>query len=205
MINLFSYLGNIYIDTFLGLEVKGFSDQIFWYLVRTTGIVSVFTLSSSIALGFLTSSRMLGPKPSIPWLIDLHRFLSSITMILILLHLIGLWADNFTSFSLADLLIPFQSDFLKKQNAITFGIIAFWMIVIVEMTSLIKTKLNTKIWHTVHLLSVPAVVLSILHGYKIGSDADNPVLIGITTTAITALSLLIIVRLLIKARNSAEF
>lgn len=178
------------IDNFVYfIQVEGFSDQLFWYLVRVTGIISLFTIAVAIITGLLIPSRLLGIKPTIPWLTDLHRLMSSISMALILVHMISLWADNFTSFSIADLLIPFKSDFAGLKIYLTFGVIAFWFLLIVEMSSLLKKYMSKTIWHVLHLLSFPALLLSVLHGIYIGSDADNPIVLTLMAALISALVL----------------
>ena len=54
--------------------------------------------------------RALGDKPKAPWLLDLHRHLGGLTVLFTGLHMAALVADSYAQFGLADLLVPFASE-----------------------------------------------------------------------------------------------
>lgn len=145
----------------------------------------------------LTSSRLLGRKPSYPWLEDLHKFLSSTTLVLLIAHLLGLYLDDFVAFTEIQVLAPFLTEFDREFLArdalwITLGSIAFWLVVVVDLSSRIKHKLPKKLWHSVHLSAFVIFILGGLHGWNLGSDVDNRFLLvaaaGVATVVTLVLS-----------------
>ncbi len=68
------------------------------------------------------------------WLLDLHRWLGGLTVGFVAIHLIALVADSYTTFTLADLAIPYASDW--KPGAVALGVVAAWTLIVVEATSL---------------------------------------------------------------------
>ncbi len=178
------------------LEAIDFSDQIWWYTVRVTGIVSVFTIAGGITTGLVTSGRFFGVKPTIPWLVDLHQLFSSITFVLLAAHMAGLYLDEFTSFTVRDLLIPFESNFANERLWIGVGTLGWWAFVIVDLSSRNRKRLPKKLWHSIHLLVFPLLAAGLAHGYFIGSDTDNPFFVLAVVIALALIVLLSFARLL---------
>jgi hypothetical protein len=86
------------------------NDQLCWEVARASGIVSWALLSVAVILGLLLSSHIGGKKPPLAWLLDLHRMLGGLTLSFAVVHIAGLWLDDFIHFGVADLLVPFASD-----------------------------------------------------------------------------------------------
>ena len=74
--------------------------------------------------------------------------------------------------------------------ALAIGVVAAWIMLIVEASSLIKNRLPKRLWHTVHLTSFGSVILGLIHGIQVGSDADNRLLMGGGVSVLTAIVIL---------------
>lgn len=148
--------------------------QIWWHLTRATGIVAWALAVGSVLWGVALSTRALGAKPRAPWLLDLHRFLGAATVAFVALHLGALVADSYVHFGAADLVVPFATDW--KPLAVALGIVAFWLLLVVEVTSLARARLPKRVWRAVHLTSYAVAALSTAHLLAAGTDAGNPVL-----------------------------
>ena len=57
-----------------------------------------------------------------------------------------------------------------------WGIVAFYLLLAVEFTSLIKNRLPQKFWRGVHLASYPLYAMATIHLLTAGSDNQNPLL-----------------------------
>lgn len=126
----------------------------------------------SILWGILLGTRLLGRRPSGPWLLDIHRFAGGLAVVFSLLHLAGLWADDFVEFGPAELLVPMASNW--RPGAVAWGVVAFWLLIAVELTSLLKRKLPERVWRWVHTMAAPVFGLGTVHGLQAGSDVSNP-------------------------------
>ncbi len=179
------------------------ADQIFWYISRSAGLVSWLAAAGSILVGTLIPSRILGRRPTIPWLTDLHRMLGALASVFLLIHLAALWFDHFVQLRFDDLLIPWVADIPGlSRTSIALGVLAAWMMAAVELTSLIRDRIPPDWWRTIHLSAYASLVLGTAHAFLAGSDITNPIVAALGTSAITAVLLALVVR--IRRRQRAK-
>ena len=86
-------------------------------------------------------------------------------------HLVGLWFDKWVPFGPAELLIPFRASY--KPLAVAWGIVAFYLLVAVELTSLFMRHIPRRWWHRIHLSSLLLLVLATVHSFTAGTDRSN--------------------------------
>lgn len=171
------------------------SDQFFWYVTRSAAIITWLASAASILVGLMTSSRVLGRKPTIPWLVDLHRMFAAMTVTFLIIHMASLWLDSFVRFRFDDLLIPWVADVPGlSRSSIAWGVIAAWLVAAVQLTSLVKDRLAERLWRSIHLLSFGVLGLGTLHAVQAGSEADNPIVLGLGVSILTAVVLATVVR-----------
>ncbi|MEM9562527.1 MAG: ferric reductase-like transmembrane domain-containing protein [Actinomycetota bacterium] len=172
------------------------ADQIFWYISRSAGLVSWLAAAGSILVGTLIPSRILGRRPTIPWLTDLHRMLGALASVFLLIHLAALWFDHFVQLRFDDLLIPWVADIPGlSRTSIALGVLAAWMMAAVELSSLIRDRVPPDWWRTIHLSAYASLTLGTLHAFLAGSDVTNPIVAALGTSAITAVVMASIVRI----------
>lgn len=147
--------------------------KVWWYLSRATGLVAWGLAVGSILLGLALATRALGPRPKAPWLLALHRWVGGLTVLFTGAHIAAIVADSFVHFGVADVLVPFASSW--KPLPVAWGIVAAWLLVAVELTSLQMKRLSKKTWHTIHMTSYLVAVLATVHGLTAGADTTNPV------------------------------
>lgn len=168
--------------------------QLWWYLARSTGIVAWALLTASLIWGLLLSTRLLQRRPTPKWLLDLHRHLGGLALAFTALHLITLWADSYIQFSIADLLIPFATDW--QPGPVALGIVSLYLLTAVEATSLAMKRLPRIWWRRVHLTSYPLFWIATLHGITAGTDASHPAYWAANTLAATTVVFLTLYRTL---------
>jgi len=147
------------------------TSQLTWYVARTSGILAWLLLSASVIWGLLLSTRLLGRRPSPRWMLDLHRFLGGLAVTFVGVHVLGLVADNYVHFGVADVLVPLASHW--RTGAVALGVVSMWLLVAVEITSLLMRRLPRQLWHRVHLASYGIFWLATLHGILAGRDTHN--------------------------------
>ncbi len=172
------------------------SDQFFWYVTRAAALVTWLSAALSMLVGLTTSSRLLGRRPTIPWLVDLHRMLGAMSVFFLAIHMGSLWLDSFVQFGPAELLIPWVATVPGlTETSLAYGVIAAWLLAAVQFSSLIRDRMPSNLWHTIHLLSFGSLVVGTLHALQAGSDIDNPLVVGIGVSLLTAIVLSTVVRL----------
>ncbi len=164
--------------------------QTWWYLSRGSGIVAWVMLAATNLWGILLITRMLKPVDRPAWLLDLHRWLAALAIISLGIHLGGLVADNYAHFGWREIALPQSCNKTcwpagaSKAAAVTWGVIAMYIIIVVELSSLMMRKLPRKVWHGIHLFSYVAFLMATVHGILAGTDRGNIVYIA-TVSAMT--------------------
>lgn len=169
--------------------------QLMWWISRSMGMVAAVLLVASLVWGVLLATRVLKPLDRPAWLLALHRWLSTLACIGIAGHLLALVADNYTHFGWREVFVPMGSSW--KALPVTLGVIAMYILIVVQGTSMFIKKMPRWAWKSIHMLSYAAVWLSIVHGALAGTDASNrayqAVALMLTIIAITAAMLRILV------------
>jgi sulfoxide reductase heme-binding subunit YedZ len=144
------------------------SEQFWWYLARSSGIVAWLMLTAAVIWGIVLSTKAFPEHRRPAWLLDLHRWLGGLTLAFLAIHLGALVADNYLQFDLADLTIPFASEW--EPGAVALGVIALWLLVAIELTSLAKRRLPKRVWRGIHLTSYAVFWLTSIHAALAGTD-----------------------------------
>ncbi len=132
------------------------NEKLWWYVARSSGMVAWLVLVATVVWGTLLAGRLV-PRPGAPrWLTDVHRYLGGLAVALTGLHLFALAADSYAHFGWAETFVPFASSW--KPGAVAWGVVAMYLLVIVEMTSLVQRRLPAPLVEGHPLQQLPAVL-----------------------------------------------
>ncbi|MEI7548196.1 MAG: ferric reductase-like transmembrane domain-containing protein [Actinomycetota bacterium] len=173
------------------------NEHSWWYLSRASGIVAWVVLAVTCLWGILLITRMLKPADRPAWLLDLHRYLGVLSILTVAAHMAALVGDNYVHFGWKELLVLNGSPW--KTDAINWGIVAFYMMVLVQVSSWAMKLIPKKIWHAIHLTSYALFVMATIHGLKAGTDVDNMVLL-LTMSGIIGIVLFALVARILQGR-----
>lgn len=172
--------------------------KFWWYAARSTGMVAWAMAAAVVVWGLLLSTRSARGLAKPAWVLDLHRFLGVIALGATAAHLGALVGDNFVPFSAADLLVPGASAW--KTFPVALGVVAFWLLLAVEVSSLLKRRLAHRAWMRIHLLSFVAYVLATVHYLQAGTERTNPILLYTVEAVSAAVVFLTVLRVLAPRR-----
>lgn len=147
------------------------TSQTWWFVARGSGMVAWGLSAAAVLWGMALSTRALGRNPRAPWLLDLHRFIGALTVVFVFVHLAGLFFDRYVGFGPSELFVPFAANW--KPAAVAWGIVAFYLLIAIEVTSLLKKRIPKRLWHAVHLLSFALYLFATIHLLTAGTDATN--------------------------------
>ena len=146
--------------------------QFWWYVTRASGIVAWLMLTGSVVWGVILATKAFPDHRRPAWLLDLHRWLGALTIVFVGLHMGALVADNYVHFDLVDLLVPFASSW--RTIAVAIGVIAFWLLVAVQVSSSMMRRLPRRLWRYIHLTSYLTFWLTSIHAALAGTDRTSP-------------------------------
>jgi predicted ferric reductase len=170
------------------------NSKLSWYSARASGLIAWAVVTLSILWGLALSTRLVRRKGIPAWLLDLHKFLGTLSIVFVAVHLVALWADNFVYFGGRELFVPFASQW--RPWAVAWGIAATYLLVAIQLTSWMMRRLPRKLWHSVHLLSFPMFILSTVHGFTAGADNKNLAVQWVALTGVLFVFLLVSFRVL---------
>src|ERR1700681_362601 len=128
------------------------------------GLAGVGMATLNMVLGLLIALRY---SPVRLWphrrlnIFRLHNWTAYFVLLLIVLHPAVLLIGGSTHFGLADVLLPIQSPVQPKLN--TVGAAAFYVLVIVIVTSLFRLRMARPVWRKLHCMVFPAFILMFIH------------------------------------------
>jgi predicted ferric reductase len=103
--------------------------------------------------------------------LDLHRFVGGAAVVFTGIHIASLMLDSYIEFGVREILVPFTSSY--RPAAVAWGIVAFYVLLAVEITSLLRKRLSKRVWRATHYLSFPLFIVGTAHGVTAGTDKDT--------------------------------
>lgn len=149
-----------------------------WYVNRGTGVVLVAVLTLSVSLGVLSTARASSPHWPRFATQSLHRNVSLLSLVLLVVHVASAVVDTFVTITWIDAVVPFAGTY--RRFWLGLGALGLDVMVVVTFTSLLRHRLPAPAWRPVHLLSYLCWGVGIVHGIGIGTDVTT------TTWAATA-------------------
>ena len=168
------------------------ASQLWWDTARAGGIVSWCLLAAGVLWGLAISTKATVGRVRPNWMLDLHRFLGGLAVVFVGVHVAAIVLDSFVHFGLAEVLVPLASSW--HPVAVAWGIVAMYLVLAVELTSLARKRLPKRVWHGIHLLAYPTFALATIHGLSAGTDRHNLVWQLVVWATVAAIAVLTAVR-----------
>ncbi len=169
------------------------SDKMWWYTARSGGIVAWALLALSVLWGLALSTKVFGKRPRPNWLLDLHRFLGGLAVVFTAVHVVAILFDAFVSFSIVNVLVPFTGTW--HPGPVAWGIVAMYVLVAIEVTSLLRKHLSKQVWRVTHYLSFPLFAMATVHVLTAGTDRHSLALRALVSVGVVTIVALTAIRL----------
>lgn len=156
--------------TVLAATTPTLAQSPFWYLTRSTGIVAFLLMTVALAFGVAATQRSLA-SPAWPRFAtqNLHRNVSLLGLVFILVHVVTTIVDGYVSVSWWSLVVPGASAY--RTFWVSLGTIAFDLILLLTATSLLRLRMSVRLWRAVHWGAYLLWPLTLVHFLKTGTDA----------------------------------
>lgn len=149
-----------------------------WYVTRASGFVAagaLFILLLS-GVGLVTGYTFKFLEPLTAW--ASHRALGLVFGGAVFIHVFSLLFDHFVSFNIFQILFPFVSDYRQTSIGgvhvgsiyVAMGIVAFYGVIMIIITSLLWVEKKPHIWKLIHFLSYLVIFDVFLHALNLGTD-----------------------------------
>ncbi len=161
-----------------------------WYLTRGSGVVALLLLTASVLLGILTALRWRGERWPRFAVTNVHRNLTLLSIAFVVLHVVTTLLDGYAPIGLKDAVIPFVSPY--RPIWLGLGAVSFDLLLALVVTSLLRARIDPRLWRSLHWLAYAAWPVALLHSLGTGSDARQGWMtaLGIACLAAAALAAL---------------
>ncbi len=176
------------------LPLAAAGPSVYWYLTRSTGAVALLLLSLAIALGVADVQRWSAPRWPRFVVDSLHRNLSLLAMVFLILHILTSVLDSFASIPLADAIVPFVGSY--RPFWLGLGAVSFDLLIAVIITSLLRQRMGFASWRAIHWLTYASWPIALLHGLGTGSDVNSAWLLVLSVACIAIVIAAVLARVL---------
>jgi sulfoxide reductase heme-binding subunit YedZ len=164
-----------------------------WYLNRASGLVLLVVFTLSLLLGQLATVRVNSDLVPRFVTLELHRNVSLVALLLLVLHVSTSVIDGYVDISLLDALVPLRSPY--RPVWLGLGSLALDLLLAVALTTLVRHRMPYTGWRIVHYLAYLAWPLAVLHGLGTGTDTRRQYTLLITFVCITLVVFGLLIRL----------
>jgi len=169
-------------------------DLTFWFIARITGLTAFAVLSLSVLSGEALRTSVLDFLAKNRAIRKLHDFTTPLWLPLALAHIIALLLDKTARIAPINVVVPFLTDY--GEVAIGLGTIAFDIIMIVTITSWLRSRMNNTLWMWIHRTSYIAFVALFFHAALSGTDFDAPLVSALAWSTAAGLAILGVSRII---------
>ena len=155
-----------------------------WYLARASGTVSLVLLTASVLGGILTWSRWGSPAWPRILTTGFHRNVSLLAIGFVTLHVLTNVLDGYAPIRFLDAVLPFGSAY--RPLWLGFGAVAFDLLLLVIVTSLLRRRLGWRRWRVIHWAAYACWPIALVHAFGTGSDPRHSWFTAVAVVCTTA-------------------
>lgn len=148
-----------------------------WYVTRGTGLIALVLLTATVVLGIWSIGRWSTPTWPRFATAGLHRSLSLLVVSFLAVHILTAELDTFAPVGWPAVVVPFVSHYRPVWQGL--GTLAFDLVLALVVTSLLRRRINYRVWRGIHWVAYLCWPVALLHGLGTGTDAHLGWVLGL--------------------------
>jgi sulfoxide reductase heme-binding subunit YedZ len=157
-----------------------------WTTSRAAGVTAFAALTLDVMFGLFVSTGLLDRWVPRGTSVDVHKWLSGVSLALVGVHATALFADSWVRFDALDALVPGVSSY--RPGAVAIGVLAMWGAALVHASFGWRKRIGVRAWRAIHFTAFAVFMASVAHGITAGSDTNRLrmvyVIAGVVVTAL---------------------
>jgi sulfoxide reductase heme-binding subunit YedZ len=142
-----------------------------WAFGRASGIVSLVLFTVTVLLGIVTrSGRRLPGMPRFSVTL-LHRNVTLLALIFLVLHVGTLLFDSYAKLDLIDVVVPFLGSYKPFWQGL--GTVAFDLVIAIVVTALLRRRIGVRVFRAVHWFAYAMWPIALLHAVGNGTNGTS--------------------------------
>ncbi len=145
--------------------------QALWYLSRGTGVVALLLLTGARVLGMLNSGRLTSQRWPRFAISAIHRNVALLSLVFLVIHIVSSIVDPYAGIRWLDAVLPFVSSY--RSFWLGLGTLSCDLMLAVLITSLLRPRINYRLWRGIHWLGYAVWPIALIHGIGTGVTDDH--------------------------------
>jgi len=143
--------------------------MILWSIARTAGFTAFAALTFAMAWGMLVAGRAARPAVAA---VAIHRFLSSLGLVAIAVHVAALLADRYARVD-PSMLVGRGG----VRPSLLAGAVAMWLAILLPLSFRLRRWrwISQRAWRLLHWLGYATWAAALAHGAAAGTDSGTPI------------------------------
>jgi predicted ferric reductase len=100
--------------------------------------------------------------------VDVHRWLSSVSLTLVAVHALALLGDGWVRFDALDALVPGIASY--RAGAVAVGVLAMYGALVLHLSFGWRKRIGVRAWRALHFIAFAVFGAAVVHGLLTGSD-----------------------------------
>lgn len=142
---------------------------VLWWAARAFGFVAYIALWIAMLSGVLIGAKGVDGVIDRKVLLDMHQEWTLAAVLATAAHVLAVVTNPHAGVGFVGSLVPFASP--SMTAAIGLGVIAFWMLALIAVSSWLRTRVPYAAWRAVHALAFGAFILALIHSAASGTDS----------------------------------
>lgn len=152
--------------------------MITWYIARGAGLAALVLLTAATCLGIVMAKRGSSVQADTKVVLQyVHRFVATLALAVLGLHITAILADSFAHVGLAGAMVPFAAGY--KAFWVGLGSLATYAVLLSALTGFLRRRFASSPraatwWRALHGTAYAGWALAMLHGLRAGTDTTLP-------------------------------
>lgn len=167
--------------------------ELLWAFGRASGFIALALFTVALLLGIVTRSGR--PLPGMPrFSVSLiHRNVSLLASVFLVLHVVTLLFDTYAKLSLLDIVVPFAGSFKPFWQGL--GTVAFDLVVAIVVTGLLRRRIGQRAFRFVHWFTYAMWPIAVVHAIGNGTNGTSGWFLLLTAASAVLVAAAVIWRL----------
>jgi predicted ferric reductase len=163
-------------------------------------VVSLLLLTAAVVLGLLTSSRWARERWPRFVVEGLHRNVSLLASVFLLIHIASSVLDGFVPIHWLDAVVPFGAAY--RPFWLGLGALSLDVFIALAVTSLLRRHVGHRVWRSIHWSAYACWLLAMIHSIGAGSDSGQTWMVLVYLACGAAVLCALLFRLVVTARGA---
>ena len=170
-----------------------------WTTSRAAGVTAFAALTLDVVFGMFVSTGVVDRWVPRGASVDVHRWLSSVSLAFVVVHVLALLGDATIRFDALDVLVPGLSPY--RPGAVALGTFATYGAIVLHVSFGWRKRIGVRAWRALHFTAFAVFVAAVVHGLTAGSDTGRGGMRAIYLGAVAAVVGLVVLRVVLATRS----